>query len=83
MIDEKARQKAQAEDGVKMLGLVVLLARAGGSATFTQDEFEEVLERYGGPTNVVVHHEVSHVGDRQQVELTLVRKPARQGDLVS
>lgn len=82
--DEGARQAAAREAAMKTMGLFILLERAGGSLTFTKEEYDAVIERYGGSTNVVLHFE--HVGTadgRQTIQLTLGRRPPSNAELVS
>jgi len=82
--DEEIRQAAIREAAMKTTGLVVLLARAGGASSYTEAEYDEVLERYGGKTNMAVHVEVvTSAGGPPEVQLTLVRRPPANADLVS
>jgi hypothetical protein len=67
-----------------MAGLVILLERAGGSVTYTEAEYQEVLARHGGKTMMVVHAEVLKDTGKEkpdQVRLTLVRKPPGNAEL--
>jgi hypothetical protein len=67
-----------------MAALVILLERAGGSVTYTEAEYQEVLARHGGKTMMVVHTEVLKETRKEkpdQVRLTLVRKPPGNAEL--
>ena len=67
-----------------MAGLVILLEWAGGSVTYTEAEYQEVLARHGGKTMMVVHAEVLKDTGKEkpdQVRLTLVRKPPGNAEL--
>lgn len=82
--DEEARRRAVRETALQTMGLVLLLERAGGSLTFTEREYEEAVARHGGPTQVTIHMEISKRGDGEtSVELSLVRKPPANAELVS
>ena len=59
--------------------LPVLVARAGGSVTITRQEFEEIAARYGGTSKMALRME--RIGEGDAIRLTLVRKPAAQGEL--
>lgn len=59
--------------------LPVLIGRAGGSVTITRAEFDEIASRYGGPSQMTITME--RIGEGDAIRLTLVRKPARQGEL--
>ena len=63
---------------------MILLDRAGGSLTYTEAEYQEVVARHGGKTMMVLHAEVlKHSGTEKpdQVRLTLVRKPPGNAEL--
>lgn len=78
--DTRLRQQAQLTNS----GLVVLLARAGGSATFTEAEYQQAAEQYGGLSRLAIHAEVVRDGDRAPyVRLALVRKDPANAELVS
>lgn len=82
--DEEMRQAAARTAAMQAMGLTVLLARAGGAATVTEAEYEEILARFGGKTNMAIHIEaVGSAGGPAEVQLTLVRKPPANADLVS
>jgi hypothetical protein len=77
--EELARNKVKATNNA----LPVLIARAGGSVTITHREFEEVLARYGGSSQVAIRMERLDASDPQEsgIRLTLVRKSPEQGEL--
>lgn len=82
--NEKARRLAAREAALKTMGLVVLLARGEGRATFTQAEYEEILTRYGGSASFAIHVDLLSSGDGvDEVQLTLIRKPPANAELVS
>jgi len=82
--EQETRRAATRETALKMMGLVVLLSRAGGTTTFSQADYDEILERHGGLALMAVHIEVASIGGGQpKVELTLVRKPPANAELVS
>lgn len=60
--------------------LPVLVAREGGSVTITQREFDEVVSRYGGPTQMTLRMERIERPE-PGVRVTIVRKTPGQGDL--
>jgi hypothetical protein len=71
---EKIRRRAQRDDAVLRMALTVLLARAGGSLTFTKDEYHALTSQYGGN----IHFE--GLGRRgstatDEIRVVLVRKP--------
>jgi hypothetical protein len=85
-MDDEAKIQAQArrEAGLQATALAVLLARAGGKATYTQAEYRELAERYGGFTSLGIHIELSHdAAGEATVEISLIRKDPGQGSLVS
>jgi hypothetical protein len=56
-------------------GLVVLLDRTGGKASYTEAEYQVIAARFGGTTNLAVHIEVVREGEAEpRVELALIRK---------
>jgi hypothetical protein len=82
--DDEARRAAAKEAALKTAALFVMLDRAGGRVTFTDDEYMAALERAGGPTSATIHVEiVSAKGQPDEVQLTLVRKPPTNAELVS
>lgn len=83
--DEEVRLRSVRESALQTMGLVVLLERAGGNVSFTESEYKAVLERLGGPTMMAVHIEISKPakGGQPTVELTLVRKPPANAELMS
>jgi hypothetical protein len=86
MDDEKARQASVREAALKTMGLVVLLARGEGRLTFTREEYDEILARYGGPAQFAIHIETlgpSSGGGPDEVQLTLIRKPPANADLMA
>jgi len=84
MDDDKARRAAAREAALKTMGLVVLLARGEGRLTFTREEYDEILARYGGPAQFAVHIEIlSSGGEPDEVQLTLIRKPPANAELMS
>jgi hypothetical protein len=81
--EDELRRAAAREAGLKTAGLFVLLARAGGRTTFTQEEYEEARSRHGG-SNVAIHVEVLRtLGQPDEIQLTLVNKPPANAELVS
>lgn len=81
--EDKLRRAAAREAGLKTAGLFVLLARAGGRATFTQEEYERARATFGG-SNVAIHVEVLRAqGQPDEIRLTLVDKPPANAELVS
>lgn len=81
MTHEKLDPQTEARNRAKVLNnvLPVLVARAGGSVEITREEFAELVARYGGPTQMAMHYE--QIGGGTAIRVTLVRKPAGQGDL--
>lgn len=70
-MDDQQRQRT-----LQAMGLFVLLDRAGGSVSFSEAEYHEALERWGGRTVATIHVEHSKTGDRpDRVELSLARRP--------
>jgi len=61
--------------------LPVLIARAGGSVTITEEEFDEVKALYGGSSKMTMVMEA--VGDPGTIRVTLARKQAAQGELAA
>lgn len=80
---EDIQRQARRSTDLQTISLMVLLARAGGSASFTEDEYREIVERYGGSTKVTIHFEQVRRDGRSMVELTLMSKPPAPGELVS
>lgn len=69
---------------LQMAGLVILLDRSGGSPTYSEAEYQEVVARHGGKTMMLLHAEVlKDAGTEKpdQVRLTLVRKPPGNAEL--
>lgn len=82
--DERARRQALKEATLKSMALFVLLERSGGRATFTDEEYQAALARVGGSTNASIHVEIVTSRDGpDEVQLTLVRKPPTNAELVS
>ena len=81
-MDEHEAKRVRQESAMKISGLVVLLARAGGRLAFTQAEQQEACSMYGGTANLAIHMETTRIGDAPPViELTLVRKAPANADL--
>lgn len=79
---EKARRAAAREAALKTMALVVLLARDEGRMTFTHDEYESILARYGGSANFAIHIEIlSSGGETDEVQLSLISKPPANAEL--
>ena len=78
-------KKALSEPGMTQMeraALVLLLARAGGSITYTEAEYQETKALYGG--SAAIHIDVLRTaGQPPQVQLTLIRSKPAPGDLVS
>jgi hypothetical protein len=82
MGDERA--KAFRTDNLTRAGLVTLLARAGGTATFTEAEYQAVAAQYGGTASLAVHIDVLQEGEgEREIQLTLIRKEPANAELVS
>ncbi len=82
--DEQARRDAIREAKLKSMALFVLLERAGGRVTFDDDEYAAAIERVGGSANAAIHVEiVSSKGGPDSVQLSLIRKPPANAELVS
>jgi len=63
--------------------LVVMLERAGGTASYTEAEYQAIAERYGGTSNLAIRFEVlEDEGKPREAKLTLVRKKAENAELV-
>jgi len=62
-------------------GLPVLIGRAGGQVTITKAEFDEIVGRYGGPSQMTITME--RIGKGDAIRLTLVKKPPLHGELPS
>lgn len=78
------RKAKRREDQMVRAGLVVLLGRAGGRATYTEAEYEELAAAYGGTRSLAIHAEVVRIGGRPpEVQLTLIRKEPANAELVS
>ena len=74
------------QSAMHMAALVILLDRIGGSLTFTEAEYQTVVDRHGGKTMMAVHAEVVRaVGAEKpgEVRLTLIRKPPGNAELPS
>lgn len=81
---DEARRRAIREAGFKSAAVFVLLGRNGGRATFTEEEYEEIANAYGGTARVAIHIEVVRTGDSpREIQLTLINKPANNAELVS
>lgn len=79
MENEQITSEAVRRDAMLYAGLVVLLERAGGSVTFTEAEYQAILERFGSFARTTVRMEVLHgPGVGPAVRLTLAEKT---GDL--
>ena len=62
--------------------LTVLLARIGGGVTFTEAEYREVLERYGGTARMTLQLEqLKGPGESESIRAAIVRKEPQHGDL--
>jgi hypothetical protein len=62
--------------------LTVLLARVGGSVAFTEAEYREVVERYGGAARLTLRLEqLKGPGESESIRAAIVRNKPRQGDL--
>lgn len=81
--DDEARRKAAREATLRSMALFVLLERAGGRVTFTDEEYQAALERAGGSANAVIHIEIVSQGGRDEAQLSLIRKPPTNAELVS
>lgn len=81
--EDELRRAAAREAGLKTAGLFVLLARVGGRATFTQEEYERARTAYGG-SSVAIHVEVLRAqGQPDEIQLILVNRPPANAELVS
>lgn len=84
MTDDDTRKRAQRDSALRLAALTVLLDRAGGSLSFTEAEYQAIADRFGGRANLVVHLEIVQRGDAPPtIEVKLLDRPPRQGDLVS
>lgn len=64
--------------------LAILLDGAGGSLTFTEAEYNRVLERYGGRARVNIRFEVTReVGRPDAVLARIENKRAQNAELAS
>jgi hypothetical protein len=80
--DAKAmRRQTALEQGA----LVVAIARAGGSISFTEAEYQAVAERYGGTASLAMHIDVLAApgGKPDEVKITLIRKAPANAELSS
>lgn len=82
MDEDEARQLRRA-GGLETTALAVLLGRAGGSVTYSQAEYQELAERYGGRASMGIHVEITRTGDESTVKVSLIRKEPSQGSLVT
>ena len=82
--EDAARRAAAREVALKTAALFVLLDRAGGQVTFTDDEYTAALERAGGSAMAAIHIEI--LGSKEgpdEVQISLVRKLPANAELVS
>lgn len=83
-MSDDERKAAFREDNLTRAGLVTLLARAGGTATFTEAEYQEIAARYGGTASLAVHIDVQAAPEGEpEIRLTLIRKLPENASLVS
>lgn len=85
-MDDNERREILRQDALRQGALVVLLSRAGGSAGYTEAEYQEICARYGGTKNLAIHIEVlKRPADEKpdEVRLTLIRKAPENAELVS
>jgi hypothetical protein len=83
MTDDELQAAARRTSMLQTAALVVLLERNGGSLTFTEAEYQAIVDRYGGSRLMAIHHEVLRSSAGDEVRFTLVRKEPGQGELVS
>jgi hypothetical protein len=65
------------------MALTVLTARAGGAIEIPVDEYQEIVERYGGKARATAIVEMLEGGGPKRVRVTLVSREAKQGDLMA
>jgi hypothetical protein len=64
--------------------LTLLVDRAGGELVFTEADYQAVLAKYGGPTRMNMHFEVTQEpGSPATVRLVLEEKAPANAELVS
>lgn len=71
----------RASTAMQQAALVVLLERAGGSASYTEAEYQAIAARFGGTAHLAIHVEVVRTGDVPTVELRLIRKAPANAEL--
>jgi hypothetical protein len=79
---ERARRTAVRDDAVLRMALTVLLARAGGSLSFTRADYVDLTEQYGGS----IHFEglgPTDADSPDEIRVMLVRKPPGNATLPS
>lgn len=75
-------QQARQAKALNAIALTVLVGRAGGVLELPVDEFEKIVERYGGKGNATLFAEyLDGPGPQKRVRVTLVNKQPKQGDL--
>ena len=84
MDDRQARQ-ARAMTAMQTAALVIFVERAGGTFTYTEAEYQTVLDRYGGRGRMNMRVEVSKptAGGEPSVEIRLEEKAPRNAELMS
>ncbi len=82
--DTNVSDQERALAAMQAMALVVLLDRAGGSIEVSRSEYEAALDRHGGSSMMAIHSEAlgPKVGSTPDtIRVSLIRKPAGQGEL--
>lgn len=84
-MDDRAAQDARKKQLLFDAALTLLLERAGGSLTFTEADYHEVVDKYGGSAMMAIHFEVLSMPDGapNEVRFQLIRKAPANAELTS
>lgn len=63
-MDDKAAEHTRRKTQLFEAALTLLLERAGRSLTFTEAEYQAVVNKYGGPAMMTIHYEAGRGADR-------------------
>jgi hypothetical protein len=77
----KTPEEARQASAMNAIALTVLVGRAGGIIEIPIDEFQEIVERYGGKGHATMFAERLEGGGPTRIRVTLVNKVPKQGDL--
>jgi hypothetical protein len=83
---ERAAAEARRLAAMQTMALVVLLERAGGKVTFSQAEYQAIVDGHGGTSMMAIHAEALAPvldADPDHVAVSLITKAPGQGELVS